>query len=196
MPFPIPKIEYRNYTLAGNTSSGSPIITNFTTTANLIVGMFVKGTGIPTGATILSVDSSTQITLDQNATANGTGVSLAFGVEISFDYPPEEPKGETLDSKERVSESISGERQVSVDFIEARLQPTFSFVSETIKLKLDTFVQTWGLYGKKFRYFRDKTTVNYIEYELKNLKYDPKKKIPKGVDTFLWEIPFDFRRVL
>ncbi len=63
----------------GDTTSSSAVITNLSEdTGDLAAGMVVAGTGIPDGAKILSVDSSSQITLDQNATATGTGVSLTI----------------------------------------------------------------------------------------------------------------------
>ncbi len=48
------------------------------TTANLAVGMGVTGVGIPVGAKILSINSSSQITLTANATATGASVALTF----------------------------------------------------------------------------------------------------------------------
>ena len=196
MPFQIPKIEYKNYSYSGTTSSGSAIVTAMTTTTSLEVGMFVKGTGIPSNTTILSVDSSSQITLSQNVTASNVGVSLSFGYEIEFEYPPVEPGGEVLDSKERISVSISGVRQVSIDFIEAKRKLKFAFLTEAIKSKVDTFMQTHALYGKQFRYFDDKTSVSYLTVELNSLKYDPKKIAPKGIDVYVWEFSSEFRRVL
>jgi hypothetical protein len=53
----------------------------------------VSGTGIPDGSTISSVDSSTQITISNAATATNAGVTLNFGGTFSnptaiFDYDP------------------------------------------------------------------------------------------------------------
>lgn len=59
----------------GTTSNGFPEITGLDKTIDLAVGQYVFGTGIPQNAKILSIDSPSQITLDQNATASGT-VSL------------------------------------------------------------------------------------------------------------------------
>ena len=61
--------------ITGTTAVGSASITASTTTT-LQPGMAVTGTGIPTGAYIVSVDSATAFTLSQAATAAGTGVSL------------------------------------------------------------------------------------------------------------------------
>jgi len=57
---------------SGARGVGSPIISSLSSTANMRVGYFVAGAGIPSGAKILTVDSSTQITLDQNASSSGT----------------------------------------------------------------------------------------------------------------------------
>lgn len=47
-------------------------------------GRPVSGTGIPAGATLLSVTSDTAATLSANATASGSG-ALAVGVALSTD---------------------------------------------------------------------------------------------------------------
>jgi hypothetical protein len=69
----------------GNRTSGSAIISTIsinTTTEGLTAGMFVRGTGITNGTKILTVDSTTQITLDANATSTGTGGALTFYTNI------------------------------------------------------------------------------------------------------------------
>jgi hypothetical protein len=67
----------------GNITSGSAVITSISVdTAGLTAGMGITGTGIPAGARILSVNSSSQITLTANATATTTGVSLTIGIVI------------------------------------------------------------------------------------------------------------------
>ena len=62
----------------GRTSSGSAVITEMSSITGLVVGQYVTGSGIPAGAKILTIDSSTQITLDQKATASKAGVELSF----------------------------------------------------------------------------------------------------------------------
>lgn len=56
----------------GTTTVGSPVVTGISSTSALSPGDTITGTGIPAGATIKSVDSATQITLNENATAAGT----------------------------------------------------------------------------------------------------------------------------
>ncbi|MEI7862463.1 MAG: hypothetical protein WCJ21_07525, partial [Planctomycetota bacterium] len=64
--------------VTGTTQSSLAIVSNLTSTSTLAQGMLVSGAGISPGTTIASVDSATQITLSAPATANGTGVTLAF----------------------------------------------------------------------------------------------------------------------
>ena len=66
------------YILTGNITNTSPVVTNISSTSKLAVGMRVTGAGIQANTTIASVDSATQITLNNNATATTTGVSLTF----------------------------------------------------------------------------------------------------------------------
>jgi microcystin-dependent protein len=66
------------FTQTGDTANGSPVITNLTETDDLTIGMTVTGAGIPVDTEILSIDSTTQITLNQNATAAAVGVTLTF----------------------------------------------------------------------------------------------------------------------
>lgn len=57
---------------SGTRTSGTPQITGLSSTANMKATYKVSGAGIPAGATIISVDSATQITLSANATSSGT----------------------------------------------------------------------------------------------------------------------------
>lgn len=61
---------------SGTRSSGSPVITGLTSTTYMKPGYFVGGSGIGLGTTILTVDSSTQITLSANAVSSGTSTVI------------------------------------------------------------------------------------------------------------------------
>lgn len=79
-------------TSTGHTTSGSPVITNIPSTAVFQPNWSVSGTGIPSGAYIISIDSTSQVTIDINATATGTP-TLTFGGIFSnptqlFDFNP------------------------------------------------------------------------------------------------------------
>lgn len=69
--------------VTGNRTSGSPTITGLSvsTATWAAVGQRVFGTGIPAGAKILTVDSTTQVTLDTNA-SSGAGTSTALTVHV------------------------------------------------------------------------------------------------------------------
>ncbi|MBX9587907.1 MAG: hypothetical protein K2X43_01290 [Hyphomonadaceae bacterium] len=64
-------------TIKATVTSGSPTLADIANTSTLAPGLNVSGTGIPANTRILSVDSATQVTLNQNATASGSAVSLA-----------------------------------------------------------------------------------------------------------------------
>ena len=65
-----------NAFVSDNTSSGSTLVTNVAN-SRLSVGQTIVGPGIPAGATIVAINSTSQtITLSLPATATGTGVSL------------------------------------------------------------------------------------------------------------------------
>ena len=68
----------------GVTTNGDATVTTSTgalTAAD--VGKSVSGTGIPTGAYILSINSSTSFELSANATADGTGVAIVIGLALA-----------------------------------------------------------------------------------------------------------------
>jgi autotransporter-associated beta strand protein len=56
----------------GTTTNGSNIITGLSSTADLVTGLTITGTGIPAGATITAINSSSQITISANATSSAT----------------------------------------------------------------------------------------------------------------------------
>lgn len=65
-------------TKTGNTTAASAVVSSMSNTTSLAIGDVVTGTGIPPYAEILTVDSSTQVTLNLPATATGTTVTLTF----------------------------------------------------------------------------------------------------------------------
>ena len=73
----------------GDITSGSSVIVNISpNTTGLFPGMFITATGVPTLTKILTVDSSTQVTMDGNATATTTGVSLTFETGFPINRVP------------------------------------------------------------------------------------------------------------
>ncbi len=69
----------------GNITNGSAVVTNIPTTAAITAETFVvTGSSIPVAARVLTVDSSTQVTMDMVATGNATGTTLTFAKDT---YP-------------------------------------------------------------------------------------------------------------
>lgn len=63
-----------------NFTSGNAVISGIISTSNLRAGMLAYHANIPAGTTILSIDSSSQLTLSAAPTANGTGQVIRFWV--------------------------------------------------------------------------------------------------------------------
>lgn len=70
----------------GNLTEDSAVVTNIPSTTGLSTAFVVAGTGVQTATRIASVDSATQVTLTQTASASGTGVALVF-TRDTFDIP-------------------------------------------------------------------------------------------------------------
>jgi hypothetical protein len=197
MGFAIPKIEYNVIETQGNLTSGNGTITGIPDTSLITAGMFVRGAGVPSGAVVLSV-AVNSIVLASGVLCTNTAlaVPLEFGSLLEFVYPPVEQSGESRKSASHISESLSGMRQVSTDYIEGTRTLRFSFLSQSLFESMETFLGSWGLLGKSFRYYDDKLSVSYQETELDKLQSMPKKIAPKGVDQYVWEQSLTFRRVI
>ena len=63
----------------GTTTAGSAVITGLSNTANLAIGMYISMTGVPTNRWITSIDSATQITINNGASVTAGTNSASFG---------------------------------------------------------------------------------------------------------------------
>lgn len=70
----------------GNITANSKIITNIPSTASLQVGNVITGTGQTPYAEILTIDSSTQVTLNAPVTTSTSSVSMTFAKQ-DYDLP-------------------------------------------------------------------------------------------------------------
>lgn len=70
--------------LTGDLTDGTTTITNMSSTTGFLVGWVVSGNGIPTETTVVSIDSSTQITVSTPSTITQTAVDLTIGQQA---YP-------------------------------------------------------------------------------------------------------------
>ncbi len=68
----------RNVTSDVQLAAGSPAVTGIYSTDRLTPGWTITGNGIPAGATVLSVDSPTQVTISANATLTGASPAVRF----------------------------------------------------------------------------------------------------------------------
>lgn len=76
-------------TVMGDLSSGNNHIKNITpNTTGIAVSDLVSGLGIPSGVTVVSVDSSTQITMSANATANYIQNTVSILTPGQTAFPP------------------------------------------------------------------------------------------------------------
>lgn len=73
-------------TTTGDLTAGSAVVTNIPSTTGLSSYYQAVGTGINNATNILTVDSGTQVTLDQPATVSGTGVSITFS-QVKYPFP-------------------------------------------------------------------------------------------------------------
>lgn len=110
-------------------ASGSANITGLTSTANLAIGMRVTSSspGIPAGAVITQILSSTSVTLSANTTAAATGQPIAFG------YPT--ARTLTLTGSNTNANTIAGILQDS------------SSISAGVLSLAKTGAGTWALFG-------------------------------------------------
>jgi len=77
--------DSRTVSRTGNITSGSAVVTSVSSMTDLFVGAGVTGSGIPSGTTIVDIDTAgSRITLSKNATATATGVTLT--VESSYTF--------------------------------------------------------------------------------------------------------------
>ncbi|MEZ5691795.1 MAG: prepilin-type N-terminal cleavage/methylation domain-containing protein [Rickettsiales bacterium] len=75
---PAANFSVASSSVTGDTVNNSAVISSISSTTSLAVGTLVSGTGIPAGARIISIDSSSQITISADATATGSGVTISY----------------------------------------------------------------------------------------------------------------------
>ena len=69
---------HRNVTSDVQLTAGSPVVTGIYSTDRITAGWTIAGNGIPAGATVVSVDSATQVTISANATLTGPSQAVGF----------------------------------------------------------------------------------------------------------------------
>jgi hypothetical protein len=190
----IPRLEWNDISIVGNTAIASNVITSVVSTAAVIDGMIINHANFPANSYVLS-HTINSITVSVNATANGVAVSLALFQRIDFDYPSSKQVEPQYLPTESISESLGGIRQVQINNILKKIELEFRFVTNTLKLNLENnWFLLWAVYGKEFRYFESKDELSNEVYSLDNFDFKPTREIAKA-GNFLYKIAFKFRRV-
>ena len=82
-------VDIGTFFVGGGAVTNASQSVNVTSTANLVVGMPITGTGIPAGTTITSINSATNITISAQGTATNTGLTLtANGTGVTLGSNP------------------------------------------------------------------------------------------------------------
>lgn len=189
----IPRLEWNDQSVTATRVSGNPVLSSISSTAAINVGMIASGTGIPSGATVLS-KTVNSVTLSKNASLSGTS-AIAFVERIDFDFPPTFDTEEQYTPKQTITESLSGLQQTVTSYLEATRVVKLNFVTTAIadKLKLNFYLYVYK--GSAFRYYADKDVIDFNTYELDVRKYARTRTVKKH-PAFLYETQMTFRRVV
>lgn len=137
----------------GDVTQNSAVVTNIPSTTGLSAYYMLAGTGINQDTYILSVDSSTQVTLTQAASASGTGVTLNFGQTI---YPLPSDFDRQIDrthyDKSKRWEMLGPETAQQWEFLKS------SYISTGPRMR-------YRFIGGNFQIWPNVTTNEYLGYE-------------------------------
>lgn len=191
--FLMPAIEWNKKSVTGDITSGSALISNVPNTSEIKTDMVLDNANFPYNSRVISktVDS---ITLDQDATSSGFGLTFNFYNRYEFEYPPTDDEEEVSSIEKKVVTSLSGARQTVVDYIEYQRELTFGFITPTDRDILKAFYEDFAGRGEKFRYFNDKAINSHVTYEDDDDEFSQERQAKKA-GGFLYEISFKFRRV-
>jgi hypothetical protein len=141
----LPEFVLPTATQTGTLTNGSPCVTGLSDTSLLQGALTVTGTGIPLGTYVLSIDSATQITLTQNATASGSQ-SLTCRIEpIMLAEAKKQLRLEIPDDDDLVVTLITTARR-TCETLHAR-----AYITQTRTLYLDSFPSAGGYYNRAIR---------------------------------------------
>ena len=192
----IPKIQWKDFTLVGDTTISNATLTNIPDTAGTEVGMVVTGTGIPADTTVLSFTATT-IVMSANASASNTSVTFSLFFLLEFALPPE---GDFLAERERGitrrSVSSNGSVQHQFNYREERISPDFTLVTAAIIATMRTFMETHALLGNDFKYFESEDEISFRTMTLDRFEFRPKRIFPNDTGDFFYDIGLRMRRTL
>lgn len=130
-------------------TSGSAIVSGLTNGLLMNAGSLVMGPGIPYPTTILSVQSASQITLSQNAIANGSGVAIAAQNEpVTLAQAKTQL---TLDAATFTVDDAFIAGLISQARAKCETLLNQAFLTQTVTLFLDEFPLGGGYYSRQIR---------------------------------------------
>lgn len=191
----IPRFEWNDVSVVGDTSSGTPTIINVASTTDILVGMIIDHAAFPADAYVLSKTVST-ITISANALSSQASASFDLFQRFDFTYPSDIKaiRPQYLPT-EAIGESMGGTRQVQINNIIKKVALDFKFIPKAkIDLLETDWYLSWAVFGKPTRYFQSLEVNTSEDYELDALDWKPLAEIPKEGD-FLYKIKLPFRRV-
>lgn len=137
----------------GNITANSKVITNIPSTASLQVGNVITGTGQTPYAEILTIDSSTQVTLNAPVTTSTASVSMTFAKQ-DYDLP---------DGYDRMISDTNWDRTDHWRNIGTKSSQDWQFLQGGI-ISIGPR-ERYRIYNGKFRIFQALTTVYNFSFE-------------------------------
>ena len=137
----------------GNITANSTVITNIPSTASLQVGNVITGTGQTPYAEILTIDSSTQVTLNAPVTTSTASVSMTFAKQ-DYDLP---------DGYDRMISDTNWDRTDHWRNIGTKSSQDWQFLQGGI-ISIGPR-ERYRIYNGKFRIFQALTTVYNFSFE-------------------------------
>jgi len=137
----------------GNITANSKVITNIPSTAALQVGNVITGTGQAPYAVILTIDSSTQVTLNTPVTTSTASVSMTFAKQ-DYDLP---------DGYDRMISDTNWDRTDHWRNLGTKSSQDWQFLQGGI-ISIGPR-ERYRIYNNKFRIFQALTTVYNFSFE-------------------------------
>ena len=137
----------------GNITANSKVITNIPSTAALQVGNVITGTGQAPYAEILTIDSSTQVTLNTPVTTSTASVSMTFAKQ-DYDLP---------DGYDRMISDTNWDRTDHWRNLGPKSSQDWQFLQGGI-ISIGPR-ERYRIYNNKFRIFQALTTVYNFSFE-------------------------------
>lgn len=191
----IPRFEFNDISIVGDTTNLSPVITDVVSTSEVFEGMIIDSANFPVDSYVISKTVDT-VTISAPATADTSAGTLDLFERVDFQYPSTKLARPTYVPTEQISESIGGNRQIQINNMIKKVDLKFEFMTPEFTDLLEArWYLTWALYGKAFRYFESKDETPFENYELEILDWKPVRSFPKS-GNFLHSIQLKFRRVV